>query len=392
MKKLLAVIVVVALAGVGYYFWNGETGTAQAGTSAAAPPPPTEVGIVTIAPQTVNFTKDLPGRTSPYKIAEIRPQVSGIITKRLFEEGSTVTEGQQLYQIDPATYRAAYDSAQADLMKADASLKAAQSKYDRSAQLVQSGYVSRQTLDDLKAALEQTKADVAIAKAALTTMKINLDYTKVLSPISGRIGKSMVTEGALVTANQTGALATVQQFDPIYVDVTQSSTELMELRRQLNAAEKTPVTLLLDGDSKVYDKVGELQFSDVTVDQTTGSVQLRVLFPNPQHLLLPGLFVRAKIEQARAEGAILVPQKAIARKADGGVTVWLVGANNAVSMQPIAVSQVVGDQWLVSAGLKAGDRVIVDGVQKVVPGAVVKPVEAVKAMAAIVPQTDAKKE
>ena len=391
MKKLIAVIVIVTLAGGGYYFWKGKASAEEAKTAIAVPAPPTEVGIVTIAPQSVNFTKDLPGRTSPYKIAEIRPQVSGIITKRLFEEGSTVAEGQQLYQIDPATYRAAYDSAQADLMKADASLKAADSKYKRSAELVKSGYVSRQTLDDLKAALEQAKADVAIARAALTTTKINLDYTKVLSPIAGRIGKSMVTEGALVTANQAASLATVQQFDPIYVDVTQSSTELMELRRQLNAADKTPVTLLLDGDTKTYDQVGALQFSDVTVDQTTGSVQLRVLFPNPQHLLLPGLFVRAKIEQARAEGAILVPQKAISRKADGGVTVWLVGANDAVAAQSITVSQVVGDQWLVSSGLKAGDRVIIDGVQKVAPGAVVKPVEAIKA-AAVVPQTEMKKE
>lgn len=377
MKKFVICLVVLALVGGGYYFWQSSNAAAEnkEASAAAAAPPPTEVGIVTLTAQTVNFTKDLPGRITPYKIAEIRPQVSGIITKRLFEEGSAVTEGQQLYQIDPASYQASYDAANADLMKANASMKAAKSKYDRNAVLVKSGYASKQTIDDLKAALDQSLADIAIAKAALTTAKINLDYTKVFSPISGRIGKSLVTEGALVTANQVAALATVQQLDPMYVDVTQSSTELMELRRQLNSAEKTPVTLLLDGDSQVYDQKGELQFSDVTVDQTTGSVQLRVLFPNPQQVLLPGLFVRARIEQAKVDGAILVPQKAISRNADGTVTVWLVGEGDKVSAQPIEVSQVVGDQWLATKGLKAGDRVIVEGTQKVSPDAVVKPVE-----------------
>lgn len=376
MKKLMICVAVLALAGGGFYFW--QNAAVAEGQEAAAPAamPPTEVSIVTIAQQTVNFTKDLPGRTTAYKIAEIRPQVSGIVTKRLFEEGSAVTEGQQLYQIDPASYQAAYEAANADLMKARAGVKAANSKYDRNSVLVKSGYASKQTVDDLKASLDQARADVAIAEAALTTARINLDYTKVFSPISGRIGKSLVTEGALVTAGQAAALATVQQLDPIYVDVTQSSTELMELRRQLNSPEKTPVTLLLEGQAQGYTHKGELQFSDVTVDPTTGSVQLRVLFPNPEQELLPGLFVRARIEQARADGAILVPQKSITRNADGSVTVFLVGEGDKVSLQPIKVSQVVGDNWFVTEGLKAGDRVILEGIQKVAPGAVVKPVEA----------------
>lgn len=385
LKKLIVVLVLLALAGGGYYYWKTKMHAASPaqGAAAGAGPggamPPQEVGIVTIAPQAINFTKDLPGRTSPYKIAEIRPQVSGIITKRLFEEGSEVTEGQQLYQIDPASYQAAYNSANADVMKANASLKSAQAAFTRNAELVKVGAVSKQTFDDQQASLDQAKADVAIARAALATAKINVDYTKVFSPIKGRVGKSLVTEGALVTAGQANALATVQQLDPIYVDVTQSSSELMALRRQLGANDdtgsKTPVTLLLEGDAKIYDQKGELQFSDVTVDPTTGTVQLRILFPNPQHELLPGLFVRARIEQARDDNAIVVSQKAISRKADGTVTVWLVGDGDKIALQPITVSQTVGDQWLVTGGLKAGDRVVVEGIQKVAPDAVVKPVE-----------------
>lgn len=374
MKKIIILCVVVLVAAGTYYFWNNRE-KQDATASAAMARPPAEVSVVTIATQSINFTKDLPGRTSPYKIAEIRPQVNGIITKRLYTEGSVVAEGQQLYQIDPSTYEAAYNSSLANLMKAEATLKAAQAQYSRVKELVNIDAVSKQEYDDANASLDQGKADVAIAKAALATSKINLDYTKVFSPISGRIGKSFVTEGALVTANQTTALATVQQLDPIYVDVTQSSTELMELRKQLNAAEKTPVTLLMDGTIKAYDQKGELQFSDVTVDQTTGSIQLRVLFPNPNQDLLPGLFVHARIEQARDDAAILVPQKSITRNADGSVTVFVVGEGYKVSVRPIQISQAIDDQWLVTDGLKPGDRVIVEGIQKVAPNAIVKPIE-----------------
>jgi membrane fusion protein (multidrug efflux system) len=377
-KKVFILVVIVSVAAGAYYYWSHrDDGSAASAQAAGAPAgrPPAEVNVVTIKEQSINFTKDLPGRTSPYKIAEIRPQVNGIITKRLYTEGSVVTEGQQLYQIDPATYEAALNSSRANLMKAEATLKAAQAQFARVKELVKIDAVSKQEFDDANASLDQGKADVAIAKAALVTSQINLDYTKVFSPISGRIGKSFVTEGALVTANQTTALATVQQFDPIYVDVTQSSTELMELRSQLESAEKTPVTLLLDNTTKAYEQKGELQFSDVTVDQTTGSVQLRVLFPNPKLDLLPGLFVHARIEQARDPSAILVPQKSITRNADGSVTVWVVGEGDKVSLRPIKVSQAIGDQWLVTEGLKTGDRVIVEGTQKVSPDAIVKPVE-----------------
>lgn len=387
MKKIVILIVAVLAVAAGFYLWKQHAQKQTQGSAVAAgAKSAVEVGIVTIAPKAINFTKDLPGRTSSFRIAEIRPQVNGIITKRLYQEGSDVTEGQQLYQIDPATYLAAYNSSQADLMKAQASLKAAQSTYARNEELVKVGAVSKQGFEDFRATLDQAKADVAIAKAALATAKINLDYTKVFSPISGRIGKSFVTEGALVTANQTTALATVQQFDPIYVDVTQSSVELMDLRRQLDSAEKTPVTLLLEGDTKVYDQTGQLQFSDVTVDQTTGSVQLRVLFPNPKHELLPGLFVRARIEQARNDAAILVPQKSVSRTASGSVTVWLVGEGDKVSVHPIIVSQAVDDQWLVTDGLKAGDRVVVEGLQKVAPDVVVTPVETAEESASM-PET-----
>lgn len=377
-KKVVVLVVIVSAIAGAYYVWgshggDGAASSAQAAASGARPP--AEVSVVTLKQQSINFTKDLPGRTSSFKIAEIRPQVNGIITKRLYTEGSVVTEGQQLYQIDPATYEAALNSSRANLMKAEAILKAAQAQFNRVKELVKIDAMSKQEFDNASATLDQGKADVAIAKAALATSQINLDYTKVFSPISGRIGKSFVTEGALVTANQTTPLATVQQLDPIYVDVTQSSNELMDLRRQLESAEKTPVTLLLDGGTKVYEEKGELQFSDITVDQTTGSVQLRVLFPNPKQELLPGLFVHARIEQARDESAILVPQKSIARTADGGVTVWVVGEGDKVSVRPIKVSQTVGDQWLVTEGLQAGDRVIVEGVQKVAPDAVVKPIE-----------------
>src|SRR3989338_150353 len=308
-KKVVVLVVIVSAIAGAYYVWgshggDGAASSAQAAASGARPP--AEVSVVTIKQQSINFTKDLPGRTSSFKIAEIRPQVNGIITKRLYTEGSVVTEGQQLYQIDPATYEAALNSSRANLMKAEATLKAAQAQFNRVKELVKIDAMSKQEFDNASATLDQGKADVAIAKAALATSQINLDYTKVFSPISGRIGKSFVTEGALVTANQTTPLATVQQLDPIYVDVTQSSNELMDLRRQLESAEKTPVTLLLDGGTKVYEEKGELQFSDITVDQTTGSVQLRVLFPNPKQELLPGLFVHARIEQARDESAILV--------------------------------------------------------------------------------------
>ena len=345
--------------------------------------PPAEVSVVTIQPQPVQLFTELPGRTSPFRVAEVRPQVGGLLVKRLFEEGSEVKAGQQLYQIDPATYQAAVQSAEADLAKARATLKTAEAKAARYSDLVQINAVSRQDYDDVVATLEQDKAQIMVAQAEVDTAKINLGYTKVYAPISGRIAKSAVTEGALVTAGQTTALTTITQLDPIYVDLNQSSSDLLRLRQEFASgklsqgdAGKAPVSLTLDGSSHAYDKPGELKFADVTVDSSTGAVQVRAMFPNPDKLLYPGLFVRARIaEGERAEG-ILVPQQAIVRNADGSAMVWVVGEGDKAEARPVVTNQAQGDKWLIDSGLKAGERVITEGLQKVRPGAAVKPVPA----------------
>ena len=346
---------------------------------AAPQRPPVEVSAVTVEPQRVALFTDLPGRTSAFRVAEVRPQVNGIVLKRLFQEGSDVTAGQQLYQIDPATYRAAMASAQADLAKARANLKSIEAKAARYADLVQINAVSRQDYDDIVASLDQAKAQILVAQAGVETTRINVEYTKVYAPISGRIGKSNVTEGALVTANQAAALATVTQLDPIYVDVSQSSSDLMRLRRavasgqmQQGKADQAPVTLTLDGASQPYESAGQLQFSDVTVDPTTGSVQLRAVFPNPRHDLYPGLFVRARVEQGVREQAILVPQQSLVRTPDGAAMVWVVGADGKVNPRPVEVGQVSGDKWIVDGGLRPGETVVTEGLQKISPGAEVR--------------------
>ena len=355
---------------------------------------PPEVSVLTVEPQRLTVTTELPGRTAAYRIAEIRPQVSGIVLKRLFREGSEVKAGDQLYQIDPATYEASLASAQADVQKAEANLQAARNKASRYGDLVKNSVVSKQDFDDVQASLKQNEAQVAAAKAAYNLASINLNYTKVFAPISGRIGKSAVTEGALVTANQSTALATIQQFDPIYVDVTQTASQLMKLREdmatgRIRPAEpgKIPVTLFLNsngsGDDTAYPAKGELQFSDVTVDAGTSSVQLRAVFPNPNKELLPGLFVRARVEQGVAENAITVPQAAVARGPDGSARVWVVGTDNKVNPRTIKTERAVGNVWLVSDGLAVGERVVVEGLQKVKPGAEVKPVPAQNALASL---------
>ncbi len=338
--------------------------------------PPVEVSVYTVVPKEAVFTKDLSGRTAAFKIAQIRPQVSGIILKRLFTQGSLVTKGQQLYQIDPSTYQAAYDSAAASLERANADVKAVEPKLKRYESLVKIGGVSRQLYDDTVAALAQTRASVAVAKANLATAKINLDYTRVFSPISGRIGKSSVTEGALVTANQATALAVVQNLDQVYVDVNQSGEELMALKKQMKNTDHTPmVRLYIGNDTAPFDQKGDLLFSDVTVDQGTGMVELRILFPNPGNELLPGLFVRARVEQARQEKAIMVPQQSVVRNADGTTSVWALDSSNTVTQKQIEVSRPVKDQWVVSSGLSDGDRIVVEGVQKIRPQAKVTPVD-----------------
>lgn len=355
---------------------------------------PPEVSVATIEPQRLPVTTELPGRTAPYRVAEIRPQVSGIVLKRLFREGSEVKAGDQLYQIDPATYEASLASAQADVQKAEANLQAARNKASRYGDLVKNSVVSKQDFDDVQASLKQNEAQVASAKAAYNLASINLNYTRVFAPISGRIGKSAVTEGALVTSNQATALATIQQFDPIYVDVTQTASQLMKLREDMASGRirpsepgKIPVTLFLNsnasGDDTAYPAKGELQFADVTVDAGTSSVQLRAVFPNPNKELLPGLFVRARVEQGVAENAITVPQAAVARSPDGSARVWVVGADNKATPRTIKTERPVGNVWLVSDGLAPGERVVVEGLQKVKPGAEVKPVPAQNALAAL---------
>ncbi|MBZ2170709.1 efflux RND transporter periplasmic adaptor subunit [Nitratidesulfovibrio sp. SRB-5] len=352
---------------------------------AAGPAPEPEATVVTIRPGTVTLSTILPGRTAALLVSEVRPQVGGIIQKRLFREGADVKEGEVLYQIDPATFQAAYDSAKAVLARAEAAVEPARLKAARYADLVKTNGVSQQDNDDAQAAYKQYVAEVASARAALETARINLGYTRVVAPISGRIGRSSVTPGALVTANQANALATVQKTDPAYVDVTQSTGELLRLRRALaegrlrKAGTDGAKVKLLFEDGSAYPLEGTLQFSDITVDPDTSVVTLRALFPNPKRDLLPGLYVRAVLEEGVDENAILVPQAAVTRDSKGNPMVLLVTADNTVERRSITVDRVVGSDWLVGSGLAAGDRVIVEGLQKVRPGGKVKATEAVAA-------------
>jgi membrane fusion protein, multidrug efflux system len=349
-------------------------------TTAGSPPPstPPEVGVVVVKPQSITLTTELSGRTSPHLIAEVRPQVGGIIQKRLFVEGSDVQAGQVLYQIDPATYRAAFASARAALARAEANLIPARLKAERFRDLVKIKAVSQQDYDDAYAALKQTEADVAASKAAVETARINLAYTRVTAPISGRIGRSTVTNGALVTASQPAALATIQQLSSMYVDVTQSSAESLKLKQNLasgllknDGAAQARVKLLLENGS-TYPLPGILKFSEVTVDQSTGSITLRAIFPNPKQVLLPGMFVRAIVEEGVNDQAILVPQRGVTRDPAGNPLVMVVGAGDKVEQRVIKVARTVGDSWLVTEGLKTGDRVILEGTQRAKPGTPVK--------------------
>jgi membrane fusion protein (multidrug efflux system) len=364
----------------------------QSQASMPASAPPAEVGFITLAPQAVALTSEMPGRTAAYMVSEVRPQVGGIVQARLFDEGSDVKAGDVLYQIDPATYQASYDSAKAALAKARATLSSTRLKAQRYKELVAINAVSKQDYDDAAATLAEGEADVAADIAALETAKINLDYTKVTAPISGRIGKSAVTPGALVTASQTSALATVQQLDPIYVDVTQPSIDYLRLKRALASgqltrvgADQAKVKLLLE-DGTTYPLEGVLQFSDVTVDQTTGSITLRAIFPNPQLELLPGMYVRAVLESGVDNQAILAPQLAVSRTAKGEATAFVLAAGDKVEQRVLQTGQTYGDNWVVTAGLQAGDRLIVSGLQKIRPGMEVKPVEQSAAAPAATPQ------
>ena len=348
---------------------------------APPPPPPARVLVTTLKNQSVSLTTELPGRTIAYRVAEIRPQVSGVIQKRMFVEGSDVKSGRQLYQIDPAPYQAAYESAAA-------TAASAKSQVERFRPLAEVNAVSKQDFDNAVATAAQNKASA-------DTAHINLVYTRLLSPIPGRIGRSAVTEGALVTANQTTALATVQQLDPIYVDVTQPSAVLLRLKRELAAGQlvaassnEAEVQLTLE-DGSSYGPRGKLQFIEVSVDETTGSVTLRALFPNPDKLLLPGMFVHEKIEEGQRNDALLVPQLAVTHNQKGEPTALVVGADNKVELRTLATERAIGDKWLVTSGLAAGDRVIVEGLQFAKPGATVKPEETPDMQAAKPPDNGA---
>ena len=348
--------------------------------------PTPEVAVVTIKEQPVRLTRELAGRTAPFLVAEVRPQVTGIITRRLFEEGSKVKAGDALYEIDAAAYRASRDSARAALARAQATLTSARLAAKRSTELAAAKLVSAQDNERAAAAFQQAEADVAAARANLQASEVTLGYASITAPISGRIGKSSVTQGALVTANQAQALATIQQLDPMYVDLAQSSTELLALRKEMSAGtlergEGVPVKILLE-DGSTYGQDGRLEFADVTVDPTTGSYALRVLVPNAENLLLPGMYVRAVVDMGQRPNGILAPQQGITRDAKGNAVAMVVTPEGKVEQRVVKASTTLGDQWLVDEGLRAGDRVIVEGLQKVQPGGDAKAVEAGAAPAA----------
>lgn len=354
-------------------------GCAREQPAGAAPPPP-EVAYVELLPSRVPLTAELPGRTSPYLVAEVRPQVNGLLRRRAFEEGSDVRAGALLYEIDPAPYQAVYNQAQAALGVAEANLPALRTRTARLKELVAIDAAGQQDLDDANAALAQAEANVVSATAAIEAARVNLSYTPLRAPISGRTGKSSITPGALVTAYQPIPLTTITQLDPIYVDVTQSSAELLMLRRRLAngqlerpESQKNRVQLLLE-DGTPYSHKGTLRFRDVTVDPTTGSISLRLVFPNPDHVLLPGMFVRAVVEDAVDEQGLLVPQQAVTRDPKGQAVVHVVKADGSIEQRVLTIDRGVGQSWLVTAGVSSGDRVVVEGMQSIRPGSPVRAV------------------
>jgi membrane fusion protein (multidrug efflux system) len=340
------------------------------------PPPPSPVGVITVSEQPVTLTAELPGRTAAYETSDVRPQVDGIIQERLFTEGDYVRAGQPLYRIDSVTYEARVANARAALARAQASTVGAEGQVRRDAELLKRDFVSRQLYDNAVSAAGEARADVSAQAAALRSAQIDLDRTVIRAPISGRIGRSIFTTGALVKASQDGALTTIQRLDPIYVDIQQSSSDLLRLRQQTLAGQvstdRAPVRLQLETGS-MYPLVGTMSFADVTVDQATGSQTLRAVFPNPQHLLLPGMFVRGQLSQGVQSRGILVPQRAVSRDERGRPTVLVVGQNNMSELRVVQANQTVGDNWLVTAGLKPGEQVIVEGGPLLRPGVPVKP-------------------
>nr|WP_149194513.1 efflux RND transporter periplasmic adaptor subunit [Luteimonas suaedae] len=348
---------------------------AFAACSSKTPPeqPPPEVGVYTVAAQRLSMDQTLSGRTVAHMTSDVRPQVGGILRKRLFTEGQTVEAGQVLYEIDPAPYQAAFEAARGDLAQAEAAVLSAKPKAERYKALVALDAISRQEGDDAVATLRQGEAAVLAARAALQTARINLDYTRITAPIAGRIGTSSYTPGALVSAGQADVLATIQQLDPIYVDVSQSSAQLLQLRRRLDAGQlkavdgKAEVRVVLE-DGSTHAHAGTLEVVDARVDEATGTVRLRAVVPNPDHLLLPGMYVRAVLAMAIDEQAILVPQQAVTRDAKGQAQVLVVNADGKVEQRRLRTGDAVGDRWVVSEGLAVGDHVIVEGGARVRPG------------------------
>jgi membrane fusion protein (multidrug efflux system) len=349
-----------------------------AGPPPRGTPPPAEVGIVTLKTESVTLQTELAGRTAASLVSELRPQISGIVKARTFEEGARVKAGQVLYEIDAAMYRAQFAEATAGLASARATLEAARLKDERFANLAKIEGVSKQEAEDARAAHELAVAGVAQRQAALEAARINLDYTQIRAPIAGRIGKSSVTPGALVTANQAQPLATIRALDPMYVDLTESSEARLRLRAQLGAGTlqqgTTRVKLKLE-DGTTYARDGVLEFAEVAVDEATGAVTLRAKFPNPDDTLLPGMYVRAVLDQAVDQAAILAPQQGITRDPKGNATALVIGAGDKVEARTLVAERAIGDRWLVTSGLAAGDRVIVEGLNKVFPGMVVHPTE-----------------
>ncbi|MFC5458926.1 efflux RND transporter periplasmic adaptor subunit [Massilia niabensis] len=366
-------ILALALASL---FLAGCGKTEAPAPSQAAP----AVTVVTLQAQELTLTRELSGRVTPSLIAEVRPQVGGIVTKRLFVEGEMVKAGQPLYQLSDPLYEADVASASAALGRARATLRQAELNARRSAELVEIDAVSRQDNENAQAALAQAKADVGVAQAALQRSRVTLSYARIDAPIGGHVGKSTVTAGALVTASQPAPLTVVQRLDPLYVDVTQSSSELLQLRQEMSAgkvttADNLPIQILLE-DGTPYAHKGKLAFADVTVDQTTGSYTVRAVVPNPEGLLLPGMFVRAKLGDGVRPDAILVPQQGVARDPRGNATVMVVNKAGKVEARQVVVNRAVGNQWLVDQGLMAGDRVVIEGAQKIKPGISVTATEA----------------
>ncbi len=353
------------------------------GKEKAGPPPTPEVIVSTVQVQKLDINTELTGRTSANLVAEVRPQISGIVQKRLFTEGSDVKAGQVLYRIDPATYQAALDNARAALGRSEANLPAIRLKASRLKELLVEKAVSQQDYDDVSAALNQTEADTRYWKAMVETAAINLRYTSITAPISGRIGRSSVTEGALVTANQPAPLATIQRLDPMYVDVQQSTADLLKYRSRseqgiLTRNGRTRVRIFME-DNSLYPETGTLQFRDVTVDPTTGSVMLRVIVPNPKGHLLPGMFVRAVVEEGTVQKAILIPQQGVSRTPKGEPYALIVDPQGKVQQRMLVLIRAIGDKWLIESGLSEGDRLIVEGLQRVKPGASAKIVSEPKA-------------